>query len=1527
MEADVLVSSKSQAHYPALIVGLGGTGVRTLRFLRWLIESGDDGDLKAMLLDGRLSLFGIDTESGSASAGAAVAHSVIPPPQRHGDPREDREILPALDHYVVVERTAIEDTYETLREQVFRKQERGEAEPEVPFEHQCILNWFPWPKPGEPAAMSVGQTTSEGASQWRPLGRIGLFSETEKIHQGLRGLLERVSLVSERLGQLPRVFIVSSLAGGTGSGMFWDVAFILRLINRRAFIRGYFLLPDVFEGVDRAGRIWSNAYAALKEIAVYKNWRQDSESRIRVTYPLRNPNNVYTAYPGSRPAYNSVFLYKAFLPDNTGRLSSEAITPESARSYAVNVIDKTCLEVARNAVCHLRVDVHKELGVGGNNEAADDADNLRDQKEGGYVFCTSAVVAIDTGSLQRCRDRLQRYALDALYQQVDPDSEKALEAKEIGLIQEFFIDFLDNRKPEDILKDSLAASGPSRLRQYMETLSEVRAELSDPPQNSSNGAHTKFRKVNVAELYERAIPESVREGWLKSLSTDGEPAPPQARLAYIDELYEVDSFIDYELERLTETADKFKDNPWRLLHPDDERRLGALLKLFENTANGKDRPFVEVEAPPDYQLGRVFFGAINENEKKRLMALRERHGDDRAVEYLERLLKEFLTTLETVQRGLEANAAEPGTVLELPGIEDPKEAVLARVIESRQRFVGRTQSIRAAADWNRDRRFDFARTLGIEMARFPRLNGQAELENLLAPLTRKIRELEERPGIRASEEIARHLASVMMMDDDFKDHAGERYSSEEDLEKELRGPLAELCKDALNPAKTAHQAFLAAMLNIYPLKIEEVKDHESFARYLRISEIFRKHFIEYWLDQRDFFIARLEGETGAGHLFSAFRAKVFRVGAVDNIIKHENLLVMPPQSSASLPSDLADKNRDLIVQELVRRAHAELLVTDSVSSESSPRPIIYYESLYRAPQELASIHQYYEAYRQEKEGHRVYFHVLPGAVDLPDIFTTTEPPRAILCGNPGCEKDLRGTERTVLICPGCGEPIRNRCGNAECRENALSQRIEDVRLDRGLADNEPIYDCPECQKPMWTYWWRCEDAKHRGQQISTDTRGCPACLKEVQDGIRSEDDVSVFGPREMIVCPGCRRIGNGQDRVLSYPAILKPYYRDGVSSAQARGFKNLVKAHGLPPHRCRNGETVHYLFPTCPRGREEDTHHLTRLNGKFACEQHPRLSFASCHACGYPIEVNDDVLDSQQALTCERCMRNVVACHFCFAATPALVEPRSGEQSGYEACPNCRNPIKPLATPVETAQLDSAIWHTDTPAFCRNMFGCRAGRDPYRAITDYDTGGGICQACDVEESPLLHYVDLERFVARCPLCLILLGTLEKGSVVTLDRDSALEKIREDVEKTQSWGPRLDDYCPLCGSHRRAVYDWMRDGGGTVPESTESTDKRAKNDEEALQTADNGSDIRNAGFSFDDFLELTQNMVRIEDDRALYHELHRKGIIDSLDAFFTGETKGILGSIFKYETVCERAFMRRFDRLIELNNERTVRRQG
>lgn len=121
-----------------------------------------------------------------------------------------------------------------------------------------------------------------GTGMVRPCGRLAFWNHYPKIRSVIERKLEginnsnRINLAQD-IGfnvdvGTKNVFLVASIAGGTGAGMLLDTAFLLKSIDKSLRITGVFFLPSVFTKVIRKiseeikQKIYANGYAALMEL-------------------------------------------------------------------------------------------------------------------------------------------------------------------------------------------------------------------------------------------------------------------------------------------------------------------------------------------------------------------------------------------------------------------------------------------------------------------------------------------------------------------------------------------------------------------------------------------------------------------------------------------------------------------------------------------------------------------------------------------------------------------------------------------------------------------------------------------------------------------------------------------------------------------------------------------------------------------------------------------------------------------------------------------------------------------------------------------------------------------------------------------------------------------------------------------------------------------------------------------------------------------------------------------------------------
>lgn len=143
-----------------------------------------------------------------------------------------------------------------------------------------------------------------GASGVRQGGRLLLFN---KINQVVDAIQKKISELQKGTDKKIYVFLLTGLSGGTGSGCFLDIAYIVRAIldNEvggagidKSTLMGYLFTPDVnlanpSLSIHTKEYIMKNGYAALKELDYWMNiedrkerFIQDYGTRLNVNCPV-----------------------------------------------------------------------------------------------------------------------------------------------------------------------------------------------------------------------------------------------------------------------------------------------------------------------------------------------------------------------------------------------------------------------------------------------------------------------------------------------------------------------------------------------------------------------------------------------------------------------------------------------------------------------------------------------------------------------------------------------------------------------------------------------------------------------------------------------------------------------------------------------------------------------------------------------------------------------------------------------------------------------------------------------------------------------------------------------------------------------------------------------------------------------------------------------------------------------------------------------------------------------------------------
>jgi len=196
---------------------------------------------------------------------------------------------------------------------------------EIRAEYPEVNAWFP----SNPHLDR--KSITEGAGQIRAVSRLAFWVAMKEGR--MNGLLESIDRIfpvqRDNTIHSIRVFIISSLAGGTGSGIFLQVAMYLReLLESRygrnsVLIRGAFLLPDLFVHTQLLDRrewenVQANGYASMKELnaitlsAAGKSAQSEDGVTIELEYrpdQVDLEGNAVHAITEKQLPYDFCFLY------------------------------------------------------------------------------------------------------------------------------------------------------------------------------------------------------------------------------------------------------------------------------------------------------------------------------------------------------------------------------------------------------------------------------------------------------------------------------------------------------------------------------------------------------------------------------------------------------------------------------------------------------------------------------------------------------------------------------------------------------------------------------------------------------------------------------------------------------------------------------------------------------------------------------------------------------------------------------------------------------------------------------------------------------------------------------------------------------------------------------------------------------------------------------------------------------------------------------------------------------------------
>ena len=138
---------------------------------------------------------------------------------------------------------------------------------------------FAWMPPQNVNALSF-----PGACPFRTNGRMAFIFNEKIIENAIRSAIARVMSTCEDSQYCPpiNVGVVFSTAGGTGGGMFLDVAYLIRKIYEdQVLLKGYVVLPKIFKEMVKSGpgvrHCFPNTFGALLDLDYLMQLESDDD--------------------------------------------------------------------------------------------------------------------------------------------------------------------------------------------------------------------------------------------------------------------------------------------------------------------------------------------------------------------------------------------------------------------------------------------------------------------------------------------------------------------------------------------------------------------------------------------------------------------------------------------------------------------------------------------------------------------------------------------------------------------------------------------------------------------------------------------------------------------------------------------------------------------------------------------------------------------------------------------------------------------------------------------------------------------------------------------------------------------------------------------------------------------------------------------------------------------------------------------------------------------------------------------------
>ena len=171
-------------------------------------------------------------------------------------------------------------------------------------------------KKAEEMILNHGFEADAGSGQIRGIGRFALLCNYNLIKNLIKTKIQNLNeYQNKQLGDLKdiKVIICFSICGGTGSGIFLDVANIAKeYLTENEKVNAHILMPSIYDDLISLPiantKIFGNAYASMRELDFFMSWRgwhKEPEYILKMTANIDWKIYNHT----SNGPFNNVYYY------------------------------------------------------------------------------------------------------------------------------------------------------------------------------------------------------------------------------------------------------------------------------------------------------------------------------------------------------------------------------------------------------------------------------------------------------------------------------------------------------------------------------------------------------------------------------------------------------------------------------------------------------------------------------------------------------------------------------------------------------------------------------------------------------------------------------------------------------------------------------------------------------------------------------------------------------------------------------------------------------------------------------------------------------------------------------------------------------------------------------------------------------------------------------------------------------------------------------------------------------------------